>query len=116
MLSAIYSNTPFIQVGAPATPFINNQAGAGHVRWNTQSNYMEVYNGSSWQQVGGMASIGVSAEFIMIMDWARQEMAKAYKIQALAEQSPTVADALASYEKAAEQLKVIAILAEKETA
>jgi glycyl-tRNA synthetase alpha subunit len=114
MLSTVYSNTPFIQVSAPAIPFINNSPMAGQVRWNTQYNYMEVSTGSGWQQIGGIASITVSAEFTMIMDWARKEMAKSYKIKTLADQSPTVADALAAYELAAEKLEVIMTLADKE--
>jgi glycyl-tRNA synthetase alpha subunit len=116
MLSTVYSNTPFIQVQAPAIPYISNNPMAGQVRWNTQNNYMEVSNGSSWQQIGGIASINVSAEFTLIMEWARKEMAKSYKIKTLADQSPTVAAALADFELAAEKLEVIMTLADKELA
>jgi hypothetical protein len=116
MLSTVYSNTPFIQVQAPAIPYISNNPMAGQVRWNTQNNYMEVSNGSSWQQIGGIASINVSAEFTQIMDWAREEMTRSIKMKQLADQSPTVADALAAYELAAEKLAVIMTLADKELA
>ena len=116
MLSNVYSTSPFIQVSAPAVPYINSAPNAGQVRWNTQNNYMEVSNGSGWQQIGGVASISVSAEFTMIMDWARKEMAKSIKMKQMANQSPTVAAALADYELAAEKLAVIMTLADKELA
>jgi hypothetical protein len=77
---------------------------------------MEVSNGSSWQQIGGMANISVSAEFTLIMEWARKEMAKSIKMKALAAQSPTVAAALEDYELAADKLEVIMTLADKELA
>jgi hypothetical protein len=114
MLSTLYSNTSFIQVSAPTTPYINASPMAGQLRWNPQNNYMEVSNGGGWQQLGGVASLNVSAEFTQIMDWAREEMARSIKIKQLADQLPTVADALAAYELAAEKLAVIMALADKE--
>jgi hypothetical protein len=114
MLTQIYSNSPYLQISAPTTPYITPGPMAGQVRYNIQNNCMEVSNGSSWQQVGGVASLTVSAEFTQIMEWAKEEMARSVKIRQLADQSPTVADALAAYEIAAEKLAVIMALADKE--
>jgi hypothetical protein len=86
------------------------------MRWNTQNNCVEVSNGSGWQQIGGVASLNVSAEFKQIMEWAKEEMARSIKMKQLADQSPTVAAALADYELAAEKLAVIMTLADKELA
>jgi len=115
MLTTIYSANPYIQVMSPSVPYISSGPNSGQVRYNTQTNCMEVSNGSSWQQIGGSASISASTEFMQIMDWAKSEMQKSARIKQLAEESPAVADALAAYELAGEKLKVIATLADKET-
>ena len=86
------------------------------MRWNTQSNFMEVYNGSSWQQIGGMVNVSLTAEVETILKWAREEMHKSMQIKAMAAKSVTVADALAAYEDAASKLQVIMTLADKDLA
>ena len=115
MLTSIYSTNPYLQVSTPTTPYVSSGPMAGQLRYNTQTNCVEVSNGSSWQQLSGVASISASAEFMQIMDWAKGEMQKSARIKKLAEESVAVADALEAYELAGEKLKVIATLADKET-
>jgi hypothetical protein len=116
MIAGIYSSSPYFQVASPGMPYVASGPNSGQMRWNTQTNMVEVSNGSGWQPFGGHANISASPEFQQIMDWAKQEMTKSAAIKKLAESSPAVADALKTYELAAEQLKVVAILAEKESA
>lgn len=114
MITHIYSANPHIQISAPMNvPYIGPVPNAGQVRWNTVSNCMEVYNGASWQGIGGSAHISVSAEFTQIMEWAQAEMQRSERIRKLAEKSPTVADALAEFERAKDKLDIIATLADE---
>lgn len=116
MITSMYSNSPYIKVAAPPIPYVTPGSNAGQMRWNTQMNQMEVCNGASWQVVGGAAAVSTTAEFDMIIEWARGEMAKSDRIKKLAAESATVADALATLEDAAEKLQVIMALADKEIA
>lgn len=115
MISNIYNSGPYLSVmhSPGASPYINpSQPMTGMVRYN--SNRLEVYDGSSWQQVGGgTASISLNAEAIEILDWAKKRMAEESKIKRLAETSPTIADALATFEQAAEKLQVVIALCEE---
>jgi hypothetical protein len=45
-----------------------------------------------------------------VVNWAKEKMNKEAKIQELAKTNPTVADALAAFEKAQEQLDIVATL------
>lgn len=115
MITQIFSNSPYIRVDQAEIPYINSGPMSGQMRFNPNTRSTEVSDGSSWRQVGGLASISVTDEFTKIMDWARAEMLRSERIRKLAEESVTVADALIAYEEAAEKLKVIATLADKET-
>ena len=115
MITNLYSNSPYLRVDQPAVTYISPGPMSGQVRFNTNTSRMEISDGQTWQPVGGLASISVSAEFNQIMDWARDEMQKSARIKQLAEESTAVADAYAAYEEAAHKLQVIMALAEKET-
>lgn len=114
MITNIVSLSPLISVNSPAARYVNNGPMAGQMRWNTFLQCAEVSDGSNWQQIGGVATVSVSAEFETIMAWAKEEMIKNLRIKRLAAESVTVAAALAQFNEASEQLQVIMALADKE--
>jgi hypothetical protein len=96
---------------APATYVNMSNASAGMIRYNGNSNNMEVYDGSSWMSLtGAYPMIELDGDVLAVVNWAKEKMNKEAKIQELAKTNPTVADALAAFEKAQEQLDIVATL------
>jgi hypothetical protein len=81
------------------------------IRYNGNSNNMEVYDGSSWMSLtSAYPMIELDGDVLAVVNWAKEKMNKEAKIQELAKTNPTVADALAAFEKAQEQLDIVATL------
>ena len=108
------SGSKYIQVsgGMHANPYISPGAsGAGMVRWSASMNCLEINDGNSWQQLhSAHPMITLTAEAESLLDWARTKRDEEYRIAALAEKHPTVADALAAVQLAQDQLKVVTLL------
>ena len=115
MINNIYNSGPYLSVlhGPGSSPYINpSQPMTGMVRY--VNNRLEVYDGSSWLQVGGgTASVSLTGDAIEILDWAKKRMVEESKIKQLAKTNPTIADALATFEQAAEKLQVVISLCEE---
>ena len=113
MINSIYSNTSgYLHVtGFNNSPYVNpdqNNPATGMIRMN--GNNCEVYNGSNWIQFGSTAEVSLSGAAISALDWCQKKMAEESKIKELAAKNVTVADALAKYELAQEQLRVVLAL------
>jgi hypothetical protein len=94
MINNVYNSGPYVSViNSPgASPYINpSQPMTGLVRY--VSNRLEVYDGSSWQQIGGgSASVSLTSDAIEILDWAKKRMAEEKQLEALAAKHPGVKD------------------------
>ena len=113
MINSVYSTTSgYLNVnGYNNSPYIypdSNNPATGMIRMN--GNNCEVYNGSTWIQFGSTAEVSLNGAAISALDWCHKKMAEETKIKELAAKSPTVADALARYELAQEQLKMVLTL------
>lgn len=91
-------------------PDANNPA-TGMIRMN--GNQIEVYNGSSWLMFGLNAEVSLNGAAINALDWANKKMQEETRIKELAAKNVTIADALAKYELAQEQLKVVLALTDE---
>jgi hypothetical protein len=117
MIKSINSSSPYLEVqgGTPGSIYVNlssTNPGTGTVRFNGQD--MEVYDGSMWQRVvNSYASVGLNQQAIEILNWAGKKMMEEAKLEELAKDNPTIADALSKYKEAEEQLKVILTLTDK---
>ena len=99
-----YNNNPYV------SPDHNNPA-SGMIRMNGSN--MEVFNGGSWIQFGTSAEVSLTGAAISALDWCQKKMAEETRIKELATKSVTVADALARYEQAQEQLRVVLALTDQ---
>jgi len=100
-----YSNIPYV------TPNSNNPI-SGMIRMN--GSHFEVFDGNSWLSFSGSsAEVSLSGAAISALDWCHKKMAEETKIKELAAKNVTVADALAKYELAQEQLRVVLALTEE---
>ena len=101
-----------IQNGYASATYVNmGNASAGMVRYNGNSNNMEVYDGSSWMALTGTYPVvELDGDVLAVVNWAKEKMNKEAKLQELAQQNKTVADALEAVAKAQEQLDIVAKL------
>jgi hypothetical protein len=89
---------------------INNPL-QGMLRLNGSN--LEVYDGSSWLSVGGFSEVSLSHTAITALDWAQKKMSEESRIKEIAAKNVTVADALAKYEEAQDQLRVVLTLTDE---
>jgi len=98
MISGITTAGPYMQVnnGSNPTPYFPNNyssQGVGNMRYNTQTNNIEVYDGSSWQILQkSFASVGLSHEGQTLLDWAKEKRDQELKFKDLLEKHPGVKD------------------------
>jgi hypothetical protein len=101
-----------IQNSYASSQYVNmnsSNPAAGQVRFN--GTMMEVYDGSMWAQIQmSHPTISLNGSAIAALDWVQKKMADEHRIKELAKTNVTIADALASYELAAEKLKVVLTL------
>ena len=85
-----------ISGGSDSGTYMNHHTGLqgiGNVRYNTVSQVFEVYDGTTWIQIGmAHAQIGLTAEAESILDWARHKRAEEERIMKLAEEHPGIRD------------------------
>jgi hypothetical protein len=101
-----------ISNGYASTTYVNmSNPSAGMVRYNGNSNNLEVYDGSSWMTLNGAYPIiELDSDVLGVINWAKEKMNKEAKLQELAKTNATVADALTAFETAQEQLDIVATL------
>lgn len=116
MIKNVTSNSPYIIVGNynGSLGYISPGSQAGQVRYNTNMNVMEVFNGTAWQDIAGQADIDLSYDAKLVLEWGKKKMARELEMEALAKEHPTVAAALDALRKAEEQLDIVAILCKEE--
>jgi hypothetical protein len=93
------------------TPASTGNSLVGQMRYNGSSQNMEVYDGHVWLvMTSSYPTIELTPEIQSVLNWARMKMAEEAQIKELTAKHPTVADALAAFEKAREQLDIVATL------
>jgi len=115
MIKAIHSSGRYIQViGGSASTYVNANPGAqgvGNLRFNTSLQRLEVYDGSSWQELNmPHATVGLNPAAEAAIEWAQRQMAEEKRLAALAKDHPAVADAMEAVKQAQERVQVVAAL------
>ena len=114
MIQHITSNSANLLSSAYSPPHINsNGQTAGQVRYNTSTQCMEVYDGSSWISISQRVSIGLSYGAEEAIRWAHERMTMEEDAKRLAEDHAAVAIALENLNKAEEQLRTTIILSKE---
>lgn len=93
------------------SPNSNNPI-TGMVRLN--GSQAEVFDGSTWQIIGGYGEVSLSQSAIQALDWCQKKMIEEAKIRELCEKSTAVADAFATYTDAKNKLEVVLTLADQQ--
>jgi hypothetical protein len=116
MIKGISQGGRYITVtgGSPSNPYISpGSQSAGMMRYNTNMNNVEVYDGQVWKEISSFASISMTPEAETLLDWARKKRDEEWQMQSLAKDHPAVKIALDNLEKAKLQLDATIILSKE---
>ena len=121
MIKSIHSSSPFITVsgGNPGSTYIgnysNNGPGVGNMRYNPNSQNIEVYDGSTWIILSSQHStINLSDEAVGLLQWARQKRDEELEMERLAQTNSTIKDLVTQIKDKQEQIKVVQTLIKEE--
>lgn len=100
-----YQNPPYISPGSQSS---------GMVRYNPNMSRLEVYDGNTWLELGGSATVNLAGSAQEILEWARKKMQEEVEYNKLAETNPAVQDALIKMRQAESQLRVVTALVKED--
>lgn len=102
-----------VVTGGPGSNYVNNAGymGVGQLQYNTATQRLEVYNGTSWQMLNlGTYYVGLNSDAELLLDWVSKRRDEEAEARRMAEQYPAVADAMGAVREAEEQLKTVVAL------
>ena len=119
MIKSIHANSPYINVsgGNPGSTYIAHGSGpgVGNMRYNPNSQNIEVFDGSLWVILQTMgAYISLDGQAISILKWAEKKMLEEAERNKLAETNPAIKDLMNQIEQKEEQIKVVQTLLKEE--
>jgi len=96
MIKSVNSSGRYIQTGGgiPMSPYFSPGAqGAGQMRFNTNSNNIEVWDGVTWKEISNnYASVGLTSEAESLLDWVRVKRDEEITFKSLLESHPGIKD------------------------
>jgi hypothetical protein len=96
MIKSVNSSGRYIQTGSgiPMAPYFSPGAqGAGQMRFNTNSNNIEVWDGVTWKEISNnYASVGLTSEAESLLDWVRTKRDEDARFKSLMELHPGIRD------------------------
>ena len=89
--------------------------GVGNLRFNTNNQTMEVYDGNMWLILNmNHSRVGLTPHAEVLLDWAEKKMREELELEALAENNPAIKDLMDTIMQKQEQLEMVKILIKKE--
>ena len=120
MIKSLSTSSPFITVsgGNPGSTYIGNYSsapGVGNMRYNPNSQNIEVYDGNVWVILSSQHSIiNLSSDAVSLLEWARKKRDEELTLQRLAESSPVIKDLVNQIKDKQEQISVVKTLIKEE--
>jgi hypothetical protein len=98
MIKDIFPSGRYVHVaGGAAGTYVNGYSGlqgVGNMRYNTTNQVMEVFDGNQWIMLNaGSASVGLTSEAELLLDWAKQKRDEEFKLKSLMEKHPGLKEA-----------------------
>ena len=101
-MNKIDSISPYlvVQTDLPSRPFVDNSDSfGGLLRWNSQLNQQEVYDGSDWVPFDHeTATINLDRETESLLEWAREKREEEQKLCEMMEQYPALKKAKENFD------------------
>lgn len=85
----------------------------GDLQYNAVTQQLQVFDGYSWREIYSTVSVGLTQQTTEVLEWARKKMEEETQIRNACQVNPTVADAYAAYQEAADKLKVVLSLTQE---
>lgn len=120
MIKTVNGSGRYIMVngGFPATTYINTSSGymnVGDVRYNTNMQRLEVYDGNMWIELGtSHASVGLTPDAEHAIDWAIKKQREDMELETLAKSNPTIADLISQKKELDDKIKIVQTLMKEE--
>jgi hypothetical protein len=119
MIKSIHSSSPFLTVsgGNPGSTYIGNfnGTGVGNMRYNPNSQNIEVYDGSTWIILSAHhANINLSDEAVSLLEWARKKRNEELDMERLAQTNSTIKDLVTQIKEKEEQIRIVQTLIKEE--
>ena len=104
--------------GFPSNTYINTSSGfmnVGDVRYNTQMQRFEVYDGQMWLEINSShASVGLTPDAENAIDWAIKKRQDDLALEELAKTNPTIADLVSQKKELDDKIKMVQTLMKEE--
>lgn len=104
--------------GFPAATYINTSSGymnVGDVRYNTNMQRLEVYDGNMWIELGtSHACVGLTPDAEDAITWAINRLHEDRMLELKAKDNPAIADLLNKKKEIDDQIKMVEILTREE--
>ena len=104
--------------GFPSNTYINTSSGfmnVGDVRYNTQMQRFEVYDGQMWLEINSShASVGLTPDAENAIDWAIKKRQDDLALEELAKTNPTIADLVSQKKELDGKIKMVQTLMKEE--
>ena len=115
MIGQLFQSGRYVMVSCgSATNYINAYSGlqgVGNMRYNTSSQCMEVFDGTSWQKLHmDTAHVGLSPEAEQILEWANRKRLEEIELERLVKENAAVKDLVDQITEKQHQLKMIQTL------
>jgi hypothetical protein len=105
--------------GNPGSTYIGNYStnapGVGNMRYNPNSQNIEVYDGSTWIILSAHhTNINLSDDAVSLLEWARKKRDEDLERERLAQTNPVIKDLVNQIKDKEEQIKVVQTLIKEE--
>ena len=118
MIGTIQTTGKYTAVtGGPSGNYVNNSGlmSVGQLQFNTNTQQMELYNGTGWQVLNlGHYYVGLNEQAEHILDWARNKMREEQELDRLAKENVAIQDLLKQIDEKKDQIKMVQTLIRKE--
>ena len=119
MITSITSMGKYVEVNysTGSTHIVNTSGaqGVGNLRFNTNTQIMEVYDGNMWRPLNmNHSRLGLTPHAEELLDWAEKKMREELELKELAKTNSTIKDLIDTIMQKQEQLEMVKILIKKE--
>ena len=115
MIKGITSNSSFITIsgGSSSSMYISpGTAGAGMMRYNPNTNNIEVNDGHTWKELtGSYASVDLSYEAQELLNWAREQKRKQLERETKIRNNPALQKAFEAIKRAEDNFDLLEAIA-----
>lgn len=94
----IHNNDGTMRVEQYNRPYVNPRPGAGVVRYNTENQCLEAYDGVAWVNLTNRISVDLDEGTKYLLSWVERKQAEDQEIERLCAQYPNLAEARREFE------------------